>query len=189
MSQRYLVSRPDGVKSKPVSRDSVLAMYHSGKLKDGWRITHDDGTNPLTVGEFIGEAEFLIESNRTNKTPKLKKARRKSTKQSQLVPMEVRQNADEKPPQFDLSNGVLDLKGPISPKEFIAFAGRLPDREVIVELEGERLQRKLPHSEVLKLAIANPDALWTCYESHHDQYVLRKAEKKNGWLRVAFGHF
>ena len=92
MSQLYLVSRPDGVKSKPVSRDSVLAMYHAGKLKDGWRITHDDGTNPLTVGEFIGEAEFLdglrkLKTNRRKRPSRLAPSSQKTVgKISTAVP-------------------------------------------------------------------------------------------------------
>ena len=126
MVQLYLVSRPDGVKSKPVSRDSVLAMYSAGKLQDGWLISHDDGTNQQTVGEFIGEAEFLnglkkLKKNQPESQPRSDRPASKPKAKPAANDQNPRQASD--PPEKPSASKPIEPGPTVSPDDLAkAFA-------------------------------------------------------------------
>jgi hypothetical protein len=127
MAQLYLVSRPDGVKSKPVPRDSVLAMYSAGKLQDVWLISHDYVTNQQTVGEFIGEAEFLNGLKKLKKNqPELQPrsghpAAKPKTKPPANDQKKARQSPD--PPEKPSASKPTEPGPTVSPEDFAkAFA-------------------------------------------------------------------
>jgi hypothetical protein len=190
----YRVHRPDGVKSKPSTREKLLAMYAAGNLEDSWIVTDEEGRFDRTVKQFIAEGSTTTRgtgSSTGKSAPRSGTKKKKASQREQIpnnLPSVCNSTAQRQPP-YDCTAAVLAPEDPITASDFLEFAGRLPEREVVLELEGSAAQRKLKLSEVLKLANDNPTTIWIFYVADMQRFVLRRAEKKNGWLCVKFGNF
>ena len=207
----FRVIRPDGIRSKPLSRAAIVDLFNQGKLADDWKIAASEGDSILTLAEFIGQSELLQQwsdmsngseraasrgskqlnsdsPSKSHRSKKRKRTEKKPVPEPQTKPLiridtPDRQSGQNTQP-VDCSEFEIGSSGYIRVSLLKEFISDLPNRSVAVKYSDQLNISQVDLENIRQSLNGLPDDNPVTIPERRLALIL--ARKKNGWLGLEF---